>query len=383
MINKHLNHVEDLIFLSSPEEAFWWLKEAVHFLDQNHHSHLDFSVKWDGAPAFVCGINPENGKYFVGTKSVFNKKDPKIAYDFSDIENMYGVGELGDKLQSLLLSDLRTLTLNNGRIFQGDFIADHHTLMWNNVLGLTAQPNLLRYALPFLIGGTAVVLHTEYVGDSISNLEAKYKTNNISLPSPGMNPITILPTEIDKSDISIKTFMLTYLHQTVGRIQKMLPGINRKMLQYISETPKVEEILSLYINHCVREGDAVSGSNFISFLINHYSTWAKFLVTERGKENKRKELETILSNLQTSDLDFMFLIHVLMADLKNNIIEKFDVADPTDIKVFALDNIPTFHEGYVATSRTVGYKDAVKFVNRPRFSRLNMTATKAWQNENS
>ena len=31
------------------------------------------TVKWDGAPAIICGINPENGKFFVGTKSVFNK----------------------------------------------------------------------------------------------------------------------------------------------------------------------------------------------------------------------------------------------------------------------------------------------------------------------
>ena len=32
------------------------------------------TVKWDGAyNDYLCGINPENGKFFVGTKSVFNK----------------------------------------------------------------------------------------------------------------------------------------------------------------------------------------------------------------------------------------------------------------------------------------------------------------------
>ena len=36
------------------------------------------------APAIVCGINPENNKFFVGTKSVFNRT-PKINYTVSDI----------------------------------------------------------------------------------------------------------------------------------------------------------------------------------------------------------------------------------------------------------------------------------------------------------
>ena len=40
---------------------------------------VNMTVKWDGAPAIICGVNPENGKFFVGTKSVFNKT-PKINY---------------------------------------------------------------------------------------------------------------------------------------------------------------------------------------------------------------------------------------------------------------------------------------------------------------
>ena len=32
------------------------------------------TVKWDGAPAIFAGTNPENGKFFVGTKGVFAKK---------------------------------------------------------------------------------------------------------------------------------------------------------------------------------------------------------------------------------------------------------------------------------------------------------------------
>ena len=43
------------------------------------------TVKWDGSPAIICGINPENGRFFVGTKSVFNKVNPKISYSQEDV----------------------------------------------------------------------------------------------------------------------------------------------------------------------------------------------------------------------------------------------------------------------------------------------------------
>ena len=54
------------------------------------------SVKWDGAPAIFCGTNPENGKFFVATKSLFNAT-PKINYTNADIKRNHG-GALADKL---------------------------------------------------------------------------------------------------------------------------------------------------------------------------------------------------------------------------------------------------------------------------------------------
>ena len=54
------------------------------------------TVKWDG-PAIICGTNPENGKFFVGTKSVFNKT-PKINYSISDIRKNHGTTGAGAKL---------------------------------------------------------------------------------------------------------------------------------------------------------------------------------------------------------------------------------------------------------------------------------------------
>ena len=78
----------------------------------------DLSVKMDGAPAIVWGTNPENGKFFVGTKSVFNKVKVKICYTFGDIVNLYGDNEgLFPHPGSMLGAPPRVST-----IIQGDFI---------------------------------------------------------------------------------------------------------------------------------------------------------------------------------------------------------------------------------------------------------------------
>ena len=69
----HLEHPEDTILTGD-------LSVLDAFLSPN-----DYSVKIDGSPAIVWGTNPDNGKFFVGTKSVFNKKTPKVNYTVEDI----------------------------------------------------------------------------------------------------------------------------------------------------------------------------------------------------------------------------------------------------------------------------------------------------------
>ena len=66
MLNKHIEHPEDTILTGD-------LSVLNAFTADNH-----YSVKIDGSPAIVWGTNPENGKFFVGTKSVFNKKNQRL-----------------------------------------------------------------------------------------------------------------------------------------------------------------------------------------------------------------------------------------------------------------------------------------------------------------
>ena len=83
----HIEHPEDTILTGD-------LSVLDAFTADNH-----YSVKIDGSPAIVWGTNPENGKFFVGTKSVFNKKIQRINYTVADIERNHPDFEL----QSILI----------------------------------------------------------------------------------------------------------------------------------------------------------------------------------------------------------------------------------------------------------------------------------------
>ena len=83
---KHLEHVEDHV-INSGSAGF---SHAFHSLNDVHSQLLGqknetkMTVKYDGSPSVVFGTHPKTGKFFVGSKSVFNK-DPKINYTNKDI----------------------------------------------------------------------------------------------------------------------------------------------------------------------------------------------------------------------------------------------------------------------------------------------------------
>ncbi len=117
--NTHLEHLEDDIInrgSKGGDNAINFLKSVRNMLAGSGKG-TNMTVKWDGAPAIICGVNPENGKFFVGTKSVFNKV-PKINYTSADIRRNHS-GVVAEKL-SACLTYLRRIVTNG--VYQGDLL---------------------------------------------------------------------------------------------------------------------------------------------------------------------------------------------------------------------------------------------------------------------
>ena len=183
MKNTHLEHLEDNILNGGSQggkEAVAFLRSLGDMLDQGM-SDTRVTVKWDGAPAIICGVNPENGKFFVGTKSVFNKVNPKIAYSEEDVESMYPPGQLAEKLKDAY-KYLSQLSISN--VVQGDllFTDDKYETVIGGDNCIAFQPNTIVYAVPkdSEIGNKiesakfGIVFHTSYDGRSLDAMSASF-----------------------------------------------------------------------------------------------------------------------------------------------------------------------------------------------------------------
>jgi len=137
MKNTHLQHPEDSILTGDLSVLDWFVTPG------------NLSVKIDGSPAIVWGINPANGNFFVGTKSVFNKVKIKINHTHEEIDlNHQGV------VAEILHACFNHLPYTE-YVNQGDFIgfggSDEYT------------PNTITYQFPEVVSQRIIIApHTCY-----------------------------------------------------------------------------------------------------------------------------------------------------------------------------------------------------------------------------
>ena len=149
MKNTHIEHPEDSILTGDLSVLDWFIAES------------NISAKIDGAPAIVWGTNPANGKFFVGTKSVFNKVKIKINHSHEEIDTNHQ-----GKVATILHKCFDNLPFLPG-IYQGDFIGfggkDHYT------------PNTITYYFDEVIDAEIIIApHTYYEAkDDLRNAVVK------------------------------------------------------------------------------------------------------------------------------------------------------------------------------------------------------------------
>ena len=222
MLNKHIEHPEDTILMGD-------LSVLDAFSSENH-----YSVKIDGSPAIVWGTNPENGKFFVGTKSVFNKRTPKVNYTVKDIERNHK--DFG--LQSILIRCLNCLP-HTDRIFQGDFIGFGGYRDY--------KPNAISYTFAEVQNtGVVVAPHTEYKGASLKEMNAEPLTEKLG--EGFIQPDAWL------SELG------------ADRDLQQLIGFDRQMATMVEfATPTEAKYIKQDLNAYIRDGDQVVAEEFANY----------------------------------------------------------------------------------------------------------------------
>ena len=159
MKNTHLQHPEDSILTGDLSVLDWFVNPGT------------LSVKIDGAPAIVWGINPATGNFFVGTKSVFNKVKIKINESHQDIDANHE-GNVARILHACFDYLPRT-----AGIIQGDFIGfggdDEY------------KPNTITYKFPEVVYEEIIVApHTVYIAEKDLRDAVAYPMNFIITDTP-------------------------------------------------------------------------------------------------------------------------------------------------------------------------------------------------------
>ena len=141
MKNTHLQHPEDSILTGDLSVLDWFIEPG------------NLSVKIDGAPAVVFGINPATGNFFVGTKSVFNKVKIKINESHQDIDANH-TGNVA-KILHACFDYLPRLNA----IIQADFIGFGGSDEY--------KPNTITYKFPEIVTEEIILApHTVYIAEN-------------------------------------------------------------------------------------------------------------------------------------------------------------------------------------------------------------------------
>mgnify|MGYP003313647467 FL=1 len=148
--NTHLEHLEDDIFNSGTAgvtNSINFLKSLRDMLTEGDGGlAMKVTTKWDGAPAIVCGRNPQDGRFFVGTKSVFNKTNPKVVYSEADADRLYPGQTVGGILKNCL-ERLSTLPIQG--VLQGDLLYQKKppVIMLEGKRTYSFRPNTITYTV--------------------------------------------------------------------------------------------------------------------------------------------------------------------------------------------------------------------------------------------
>ena len=372
----HLEHAEDHV-INAGDKGF---AHAYHNLQDTHDvlkgkkTKTTITTKYDGSPSIVWGHHPENKKFFVGTKSVFNK-DPKINHTPEDIDRNHGHAPgLAEKLKHAL-KHLPKIT-PKGKVFQGDLMhsgvkskTNPHGDVESKDGKFHFKPNTITYSTKhdteegkkIAHSKIGVVPHTEYKGTSLTNMKAHYNADTTQLKEhPDVHVIhpTIDNKKIKYTPEQQKKFE-THLHAATNTFNSAHKDFHKPVESHI-------EHLKTYINKTVKEGTKPSVEGYKSHLTDKFTKEASKLKTEKGKSGKMTELAKHTNHVEQNKEHFnsTLQMHSHLQQAKDVLVHAMSSHQKFDHHIGGIKTKP---EGFVA----VRNNRPTKLVDRKDFSRAN------------
>ena len=392
--NTHLEHLEDEIINNGYQggiNAVEFLKSLRNMLVGSSGRKVNVSVKWDGAPAVFCGVNPENGKFFVGSKSVFNV-NPKINYTPADVRRNHA-GGLADKL-IVALRELKKLNIKG--VVQGDFLYTPDEIKTATIRGekvITFTPNTITYAIPsdsnlanrILKSKMGIIFHTSYTGRKMTDLKANFGVN---INRFSKTPAVFFDDAGYKDTSGVATFTElesdqydSLLRMAAGSISKSKGVLD--LMKRQTNLLSVGARLKIFFNDYIRRGQTIANVKKLQGNFRKY--YAKVLDDEISKRktqsakdrfNAQRDEGLKFIDRYENEIYFAIASYVTLQKTKNYLVNKMNQIKSIGTFIQRGNGFEvTNPEGYVAVDRL---GRAVKLVDRLEFSTANFTVSKNW-----
>ena len=393
--NLHLEHLEDNILnrgVAGARESINFLQSLRDMLAGKSSSKINVTTKWDGAPAVFAGINPANGKFFVGTKSVFNIT-PKLNYTDKDIDKNHPTGGLNEKLKTAL-AFLPKLGIKG--VLQGDMMFTKGDLKRETIEGeryITFQPNTIVYAVPensilakkMQAAQLGIVFHTSYSGRTLSTMKPSFNID-IGRLQPTKDVWFRDASFTDASGTATfteaETRQITNILSQAGRTFRTISPL---VLNRLSLNDKILMEIKTFNNKSVRAGQKIRNTNvhtinlirFVEDKLNKEILKAKRADTKRKRQKEKSEMMRFFRSSAMQLVQIFNLMNQIV-DAKLIIIRKLqEMRQVTNSFVRTDDGFKiTNPEGFVAVDKLSG--GALKLVDRLEFSHQNFTVKKQW-----
>ena len=390
---KHLEHLEDEMLNYGTDgcmAAVSFLKELRKMLGQQENSGF-MQTKWDGAPSVICGTDPQTGMFFVGTKSVFAKTNPKLCYSEEQIDGWYE-GDLAEKLKFSLRYFSK---LGIEGVVQGDllFTSDIKRETINGEQLYTFRPNTITYGIPIdhPIGRAAgrakigVVFHTHYTGDVVADMQARAGAN-----VSGSDEALVVKNDTPMHRVGFSKQEMSKFDNYIIKIERMCRICGDFLDELVTQTGTtgdakfhIASYLKQFFNSEIKNARSIGNVDEAMYdMLNFYGEkMDKELAKIKTVANRTKKC-ALVYNSQNYVVDNVYKFKSMLALYKELQAVKQMVIDKLD----HLEEFRTFvqtDKGYKVTTPEgyVLHKDGsmIKFVNRLEFAYNNFTLQKQWR----
>jgi len=394
----HLTHIEDVILYHGAKGAMDAIESLGAIIDslsgKSRANDIDVNLKFDGAPAVFCGIDPDDGEFFVAKKSLFNKV-PKVYKTHQDIDDDTS-GDLNAKLH-VALDRFAELGIRN--VLHGDFLFTKSDLKVKTIDGVamvTFQPNTIVYAVPIdspmgkdiLAAEVGVVWHTTYSGPSLAELKPGPTADIDYLKKSSKIWMQQAHIKDLSGEILLTPEQVKQFKKDLKDAEKIVKQIGKNTLDVLMKNPKFASTLETYNNSKVRQGEFINDpTKHIKGLLDWFE--AKFQKdyeskkSERGKKSAMERRDKIMEFFSSENRKNLILIYELqkkLVDIKLEVMKHMNDVSKIKTLVRTTNGFEYVgHEGFVVYDKAHG-GSMLKLVDRLEFSHNNFSPDilKAW-----